>query len=74
MKEKLLEIVNIIRDNKQLARLENLNPKDDLRTDLGLDSLDLAEFTVRVESEFGVDVFSDGLVNSIDEVLFKLEK
>jgi len=44
-----------------------------LRQDLGLDSLELAELTVRLEAEFGVDIFRDGLVNTVAEVLDRLK-
>lgn len=43
-----------------------------LRQDLGLDSLELAELTVRLEAEFGVDIFREGLVNTVAEVLDRL--
>jgi acyl carrier protein len=42
--------------------------------DLGFESLDLAELTVRIEEKFGVDVFADGLVTTVGEVMQKLEK
>lgn len=70
--EKLLEIVNTIRLNKGQGSLEKLSPEDGLRRDLGFDSLDLAELTVRVEAEFGVDVFDDGVVNTVGETLEKI--
>ena len=47
---------------------------DDLRNDLDLTSFDLAELTVRIEDEFDIDIFEDGLVNTVGEVLAKLEK
>ncbi len=36
--------------------------------DLGLDSLALAELTVRVEQHFGVDVFADGVISTVQEL------
>jgi acyl carrier protein len=72
MEQKLLSIFNTILQNKDKTPLENLNRTLTLREDLGLDSLDLAELTVRIESEFDVDVFKDGFVNSIDEIMVKL--
>lgn len=74
MKEKVLEIINQIRASKDLAVILTLNASDDLRNDLDLNSFDLAEFTVRIEDEFDIDIFEDGLVNTIGEVLAKLEK
>ena len=73
MKTKILEIINDIRASKSMASVETLNESDNLRNDLGLTSLDLAELTVRIEDEFDIDIFEDGLVNTIGEVYAKLE-
>lgn len=54
------------------APVNRLEPTMRLRQDLGLDSLELAELTVRLEAEFGVDIFRDGLVNTVAEVLDRL--
>ena len=43
MQQKLLEIINTVRNNKGMQPVAALIPEDDLRTDLGFDSLDLAE-------------------------------
>ncbi|MBX3423912.1 MAG: acyl carrier protein [Pirellulaceae bacterium] len=56
----------------QRPPVSRLTPTLRLRQDLGLDSLELAEFTVRLEAEFGVDIFRDGLVNTVGEVLDRL--
>lgn len=44
-----------------------------LRNDIGFDSLDLAELTVRIEAECDIDIFEDGIVNTVGEILEKLE-
>ena len=69
MKEKVLEIINQIRASKDLTTVLTLKASD-----LDLTSFDLAELTVRIEDEFDIDIFEDGLVNTIGEVLAKLEK
>ena len=74
MKEKVLAIINEIRATKELSAVSSLNVNDNLRNDLDLNSFDLAELTVRIEDEFDIDIFEDGLVNTIGEVLAKLEK
>mgnify|MGYP002646902877 FL=1 len=74
MKEKVLAIINEIRATKELSEVSSLNVNDNLRNDLDLTSFDLAELTVRIEDEFDIDIFEDGLVNTIGEVLAKLEK
>ncbi|MFO7659661.1 MAG: acyl carrier protein [Candidatus Cloacimonadaceae bacterium] len=72
MLHKLLEIINVVRENKSQAPLTDLKSENDLRTDLGFDSLDLAELTVRVEKEFGIDIFADSFVLTVSDILVKL--
>ena len=74
MEQKVLEIINDIRASKELTPVDNLNENDNLRTDLGLTSFDLAELTVKIEDEFDIDIFEDGLVNTVGEVFSKLQK
>lgn len=73
MQSKVQEIINDIRAAKSMAPVETLNESDKLRDDLGLTSFDLAELTVRIEDEFDIDIFEDGLVNTIGEIYAKLE-
>jgi len=70
----LLSIVNTVRENKGLPQMQEIDAQQDLRTDIGLDSLDLAELTVRIEKETGIDVFADSFVNTIGEILEKIKK
>jgi len=74
MVDKLREIINLILLKQGKSKLENIDLKDNLKSDIGLDSLDLAELTVRLEEEFGVDVFEDGIVETVEEILTKLSK
>lgn len=72
MQEKVLAIINDIRASKELAPVATLNETDKLRDDLELTSFDLAELTVRIEDEFDIDIFEDGLVNTVGEIYAKL--
>lgn len=74
MLDALKQIVNTVRENKGLEPLKAISPENDLRTDIGFDSLDLAELTVRIEKETGVDVFADSFVNTIGDILVKISK
>lgn len=71
--EKLLEIINKVRKNKSLNELDTVDITLDLRNDLGFDSLDLAELTVRIEDEYNIDIFEDGIVNTVGEICSKLK-
>lgn len=72
--EKIQEIVNSIRLNKQLPLLDAIQREDRLREDYGFTSFDLAELTVKIEDEYDIDIFEDGLVNTVGEILTKLEQ
>lgn len=70
----VLAIVNQVIANKGGAAVEALVPSMRLREDIGFESLELAEFTVRIEEKFGVDVFADGLVTTVGEVVTIIER
>ena len=69
MSQKILEIVNKVLENRSKTKLESLSPEMDLRNHIGFDSLDLAELTVRIEAEYDIDIFEDGIVNTVSEIL-----
>ena len=70
--EKLTAIINMMLEKKNKPALESLSNNMGLRKDIGFDSLDLAELTVRIEREYGVDVFEDGLVTTVGEIVKKI--
>lgn len=73
-KNYLLEVVNSIRENKELDKVSEIKETDRLREDYGFTSFDLAELTVKIEDEYDIDIFEDGLVNTVGEILEKLSK
>lgn len=74
MKDEILKIINKIREAKNVASIDELRPQDRLRDDLGFTSFDLAELTVNIEDKYDIDIFEDGLVDTVGEILNKLEK
>ena len=74
MKNKLLLIINQIRLNNGLNVLDIISETDDLRSDIGFNSFDLAELTVRIEDEFDIDIFEDGIVSTVGDILNKLKE
>lgn len=73
MKEKVKEIINLIRVNKGLEELTAISESDHLRNVLEFSSIDLAELTVRIEDEFDIDIFEDGLISTVGEIFEKLK-
>ena len=74
MNEKILKIMNTVLENRTKEKLSTLSSDMHLRDDIGFDSLDLAELTVRIEAEFDIDIFEDGIVNTVGEIYAKLSK
>lgn len=70
--ENLLSIINTVLANRGKETLKEINENYTLKEDCGLDSLDLAELTVRIEAEYDVDIFEDGIVTTVGEILSKL--
>lgn len=73
MQEKILEIINTVLDNRDKKKIISLNPETHLRNDIRFDSLDLAELTVRIEAEYDIDIFEDGIINTVGEIFEKLK-
>jgi len=71
--EKIKDIINTVLKNRGKQELNEINENSHLRNDIGFDSLDLAELTVRIEAEYDVDIFEDGIVNTVGEIMHKIE-
>ncbi len=73
-KQQVLQIIKMVCEEKREAVLvaERIAENTNLRNDLQLDSLELAELTVRIEDEFQIDIFEDGIVETVGEIFKKL--
>lgn len=73
MNDKLILILSeIIKENTPDQPLPAITLDSHLRDHLGLDSLSLALLTVRLEEEFDVDIFEDGLIYTVSDIVNKL--
>jgi len=73
--EKEKKVISIIRDILSDENMESemkIIESTKLKEDLGFDSLMLAVLTVKIENEFDVDVFEDGLVFTVGEIFSKI--
>jgi acyl carrier protein len=70
----MIQIFNTVLKNNDLPLIQELTPNLSLTKDLGLDSLMLAELTVRVEDAYGVDVFENGMVHTVGDILMLVDR
>lgn len=68
MKKTLFEIIKELQYDNGLVVSETINDEDDLINDLGFDSLNLAELTVIIEDEYGVDIFEKKIIRKVYEI------
>ena len=73
MEKKILQIINKVLENNSRKKIESIDSETNLRDDIGLDSLDLAELTVLIEAEFDIDIFEDGIIITVGEIFEKLK-
>ena len=69
--EKVKNIILEIIDENNLGKINasTINESSMLTDDLGLDSLNLAQLTVVIESEFGIDIFENRIVRTFGEIM-----
>lgn len=70
----LLNMINEVKYEKDEEKIKYLDESLLLRNDLNLDSFDLAILTAKIEDKYNIDVFEDGVVQTIGEIVNKLEK
>ncbi len=73
MENRLIQIFNTVLSNRGREEINILMPDADLKNDIGFDSIDLAELTVRIEAEYGIDIFEEGIVRKVGEIFEKLD-
>ena len=73
MKDKVIEIVSEILMDDGIEISGEINEDSNLR-DLGLTSFHLATLTVMIEDEFGIDIFEEGIVYTIKDIISILSK
>jgi acyl carrier protein len=74
MLNELLELINSILNDSNRKLLSVLSEQMSLRDDIGFDSLDLAKLIVIIEDKYNIDIFMDGVIDNVGEVLAILKK
>jgi acyl carrier protein len=70
--EQIVEIIKRVLESNDKKFDGEISEITSLRNDIGFDSLDLAELTVHVEEEFGVDIFENDFVETVGDILRKV--
>ena len=71
--EKIKIIINEILTDSGRESLDKIEPDQNLMDDIGLDSLDLATLTVKIEQEFEIDIFENGIVSTVKQIIDQIE-
>ncbi len=74
MQEKLLSVINSVLSNSGLDKITQLNPNADLRNDLELDSISLAELVALIDNRFGVDINAEGMIETVGDIQNRLSR
>ena len=61
-------IKKVMHENDLEINIEVFDDNTNLIDDLGFDSFNLAQLTVEIESEFGIDIFENGLVRTLKDI------
>jgi acyl carrier protein len=73
MKNDVIRIIKEILSENDIVLITEITDNTNLR-DLGMTSFDLATLTVMIEDEFNVDVFEEGIVLTIGEIVAVLDQ
>jgi acyl carrier protein len=74
MEEKVVEIIiGLMKENDVDINLYKIDENTKFSDDLGLDSFNLAQLTVLIESEFGIDIFENGIITSVGDIFKQLK-
>ncbi len=74
MEEKVVKIIiKLMQENDVDASHKNIDENTKFSDDLGLDSFNLAQLTVLIESEFGIDIFENGIITTVGDIFKQLK-
>lgn len=68
MENRLITIIEEVSKELDLT-LGHIQMESNLRDDLGFDSFGLAFLTVKIEDEFGVDIFENAFPKSVGDIV-----
>lgn len=67
------DIINKVMVDHDKEIIDSINYDDNLRDDLGIDSIEMVDIVVQFEEIYGIDLFSEGDVKKVSEIIKRLE-
>ena len=74
MKKSLNVLISEVQSEAGRTPRSSISASTQLRDDLGFDSLELALLCVKIEAQFGVDVFACGIINTVGEIREQIDE
>lgn len=68
------DIINEILKDKGKKPIDTMKEHSSLRRDIGFDSMDMAVLTVRLEEKYGIDIFENGIVDTVGDIIRELDR
>lgn len=72
IEDRVKEIIKGIYNKKHDDAIDIITTTS-LRNDLGFDSFDFAELTVKIEDAFGVDIFEKRMVDTFEQIISEIK-
>ncbi|WP_251963766.1 hypothetical protein [Salinibacter ruber] len=73
VKNKVIKEIKKLRKSKNQKEIEEYTHEMKLTDEMGLNSFDLAELTVKLEDIFGVDIFEDENPETLGHIINKIK-
>jgi len=73
MEEKIFNIINQVRKNSGLEAIADINKDLDLREDLELDSISIAELITMIDNSFDVDINAGVLLKTVGDIIDEMQ-
>ena len=72
MESKLLEVVNTVLRNAGIPPVDELTADMDLKKDLELDSISVAELIASIDVAFDTDINAEGMIEKVGDIQNRL--
>ncbi|MEE9372252.1 MAG: phosphopantetheine-binding protein [Saprospiraceae bacterium] len=72
MKTNLLDIVNRVRKNSGIKPISEIQPEMNLKNDLELDSISIAELVVDLDLAYNTNILADGMIVTVGDIVKRI--